>query len=129
MSEGLPERLREFYINFFFFVFVFSFDRTLCHRNCHILSLCRYVKNIHVFLVGSGYYNDWHFLLFSYWLIDRTLCHTKYKIVTYSLFQKYPLGVVVERLVWPETDCVIFLCGGEGKFHVPSRVSRGPQSA
>ena len=23
MSEGLPERLREFYINFFFFVFVF----------------------------------------------------------------------------------------------------------
>ena len=85
--RSLPERLREFYINFsfrqsvlgyarpirepniflvaqviiidifFFFLsfllllLLFFFDRTLCHRNCHILSLCRYV-------VGSGYYND-----------------------------------------------------------------------
>ena len=90
--RSLPERLREFYINFFFFVFVFFFDRTLCHRNCHILSLCRYVKNIHVFLVGSGYYNDWHFLLFSYWLIDRTLCHTKCKMCHILSFSKISLG-------------------------------------
>ena len=56
MSEVYQRGCENFILISFFFVFFF--DRTLCHRNCHILSLCCQVKNIHVFLVGSGYYND-----------------------------------------------------------------------
>ena len=71
---------------------------------------------------------DIFFCSFIDWLTEPYVTQSV-KCVTYSLFQKYSVGVVVERLVWPETDCVIFFCGGEGKFRVSSRVSRGPLSA
>ena len=39
-----------------------------------------------------GYYNNWHFLLFFYWLIDRTLCHTKCKMCHILPFSEISLG-------------------------------------
>ena len=67
-------------------------DRTLCYKNSHTLFMALCWNYSYTFSFLGYYYNNWHFLLFFYWLIDRTLCHTKFKMCHILSFSKISLG-------------------------------------
>ena len=91
----------EYFINIFFCVLWLTGHYV---TKTHILSSWHYVETIHALLVSQVII-----------IIDILFCFdwqdlTSHKVlnVSCSLFKKYPLGVVVERLVWRETDFMIF---------------------
>ena len=67
-------------------------DKTLCYKNSHTLFMALCWNYSYTFSFLGYCYNNWHFLLFFYWLIDRTLCHTKFKMCHILSFSKISLG-------------------------------------